>query len=334
MPPPPRGRGQRPASGPPFSRPPPLPRHAFAVTSSGSGRLYVKSHTHTLCLCWEFAFKSAYLIFYGNDLEMLSRRGLTSNSIGEYSEMIVGAAYIAEGAEVAFPFGNQPGWDMVVRLPGGAWERVQVKTIPVLSGRKYPVLALALAGKRRGRGYTSTEADVIVAIHPESGTMWRVPSDVFTGKKRMRLDPEFLWRGSIKETSMPLCCDPDPLEVKRVGPWLAKQAGERSVLREQLPEIMPEWMPGLTWEMIHKWADGHGWKTIAADFGISAPAVRERVLRALNRLSIRDLPELYRFKDLRKRIPRIGTITPRVRRARTERVRRACSPFNQATLQF
>jgi hypothetical protein len=44
---------------------------------------------------------------------------------GRYSELIATAAFVAEGKQVALPYGNQEDWDLLVQEAGREWLRVQ-----------------------------------------------------------------------------------------------------------------------------------------------------------------------------------------------------------------
>jgi hypothetical protein len=53
---------------------------------------------------------------------MIARGGLATGPLGTYSELIVTAAFLAEGCDVAFPLRNQRAWDLVVREAGWSLE--------------------------------------------------------------------------------------------------------------------------------------------------------------------------------------------------------------------
>lgn len=223
---------------------------------------------------------------------MVSRIGLPPNTLGTYSELAVALAFVARGCCVTLPFGNQPGWDLLVQ-EGGVWLRVQVKTLK-LTPHALPFVSLIRHG-RAGRNrdgalkglITAADADVIIAVHPESGVMWRVPAVLFTGNA-VRLTVDLLWRGSIAPAALPLSASVPVMEM-RLRSRLAL-AGDRQGIRDRLPADRPDNITEKNWTCVLNWCAGDGYKVLGLKQGISACAVRERVIRTLNRFGLAELP--------------------------------------------
>lgn len=240
----------------------------------------------------------------------MSRDGMAKGVLGDYSELIVAAAFMAEGVEVAFPFGNQHRWDMVIRRPNrGGWKTVQVKTIPRLSDGKSPIVSTTMQDKDKSP-YTASDVDILIAVHPETGTLWMLTSDVFDGKRSIMLRDEDIWRGAVLRGSTPLA-PITPIRIARKGVtaqrmadmkrvYVRKLEDQRAPVRAQLPVDRPEWCSVGNWEITKRWCSGDGYKGIGLEYAISPSAVRERIIRVLHRLSIRDLTD-YMKKHLNKR---------------------------------
>ncbi len=206
---------------------------------------------------------------------------MLTTALGDYSEMTVAAAFIARGYEVALPFGNSHRWDMVVReSAAGPWQSVQVKTIPRVKEGTNPALHVHRQNKERSP-YTVDDIQLLVAIHPETGTMWKVPIEFFAGRKKIKLNDEHVWAGSIERT---LVVGKNPtVSLKSLH---ARQAEERSAIKCALPD-KPATMSDDTWAMVLRWCNGYGFKLIAKDYSICTAAVAERVKRALKRVGLR-----------------------------------------------
>ena len=244
---------------------------------------------------------------------MVDRSVLSCNARGAYSELLVAAAFIADGFDVGLPFGNQAGWDLVVRGPESVWITVQVKTVSPLEGRAYPRISLSRAGRKgkqrngelRGR-YTERDADLIVAVHPETGTLWKVPACEFSGRGGIRLVQDFIWRGNISEESFPLGKPPRAISVIARAA-IEKQSRslfeERAAVRNLLPAERPEWASSKSWALTKGWCEGAGYKSLGAGVGICGPAARERVVRVLSRLGLMNMPGSISKKDRRPPTP-------------------------------
>ncbi len=218
---------------------------------------------------------------------MIVRRDIGKAVLGDYSEMTAAAAFIVAGYEVAFPFGNQYRWDMVVRESLDAeWQAVQVKTVPRLRGGENPTLHVHRQDKAKSP-YTEKDVQLLVAVHPESGTLWKVPVAYFSGTTKIKLPDEYLWRGRIER-------DRPVLSIKRVRVSLegvhSKQSEQRSAIRLGLPTTKPEWISEATWGMTVRWCNGEGYKFIGKSYGLTQSRIRERIFRGLARLGLKELP--------------------------------------------
>lgn len=218
---------------------------------------------------------------------MVSRSGLSCNAIGTYSELAVALAFVAQGCCVTLPFGNQPGWDLLVQ-EGGVWLRVQVKTVKPDAGAR-PSISHLKAGRRghdrtgEVRGvYTAEDMDVIIAVHPETGVMWRVPSTAFGVAGSITLGEALLWRGGIAVTALPLTASEAQLQVRRT--LRETLAVERTA--GALPVDKPAWMTEENWACLSDWRSGLGYQAIGRKRSISAAAVAERIVRTLHRLGL------------------------------------------------
>jgi len=87
---------------------------------------------------------------------------------GKYSELMATAAFIADGRQVALPYGNQKDWDLLVQETGREWLRVQVKTAALISQGGAAVVNMH-------RTYSVDDVDLLVAVYPPTGTMWKIP---------------------------------------------------------------------------------------------------------------------------------------------------------------
>lgn len=198
-----------------------------------------------------------------------------------YSELLTAATFVSENAHISFPPGNQAGWDLIVRPDSEKdWLRVQVKTVGELRNGESPTVQLSRRGHRTT--YGPDEIEVLVAVHPETGTLWKVPVEAIGGVRTLHLTDEYLWRGSVDHGGMLR------LVVKPNG--TIKRANARMVASERLPDEQPDWIQDSTWEMLHAWIAGRDFKAIAGDHGITRTNAKKRILRALNRLGLAELP--------------------------------------------
>lgn len=230
---------------------------------------------------------------------MLKREQLTTEKVGRYSELIATAAFVVDGAEVALPYGNQPCWDLVVRYPGGAWTTVQVKTASRERQCGYPVIGTSRGGRTKGR-YRIEDMDLAVIVHPETGSLWKIPSEVFCNRTTIILNEEYLWRGSIEITATPFAEGPKAIMVPRRNSRV-HLANARSEIRARVPDVKPTWVSESSWEVTKRWCGGDGYKVIAKDMGVTQCAIRERILRVLHRLGLADHSLDKRIAAMQKR---------------------------------
>lgn len=228
---------------------------------------------------------------------MISRNKLNNGSLGDYCELLSASAFIAAGYEVAFPYGNQYGWDFLVsEAMSGVWFRVQVKTCKALENGDNPA-AHIYRGDKNKSNYTEKDMDILVVVHPETGTMWKVPIREFAGTRRVELRDEFVWSGNVVRQSSPLSGEKKDLVIARLQRTLevthVRQAEERASIKASLPVEQPDCIAKDTWDMVTRWCDGQGYKKISNDYKTTHAAIRQRIIRGLRRLGAAPLPESF-----------------------------------------
>ena len=194
--------------------------------------------------------------------------------------------------------------------------RVQVKTSKDLKNGDNPAVHIYRGDKNR-TSYTESDLDLLVVVHPETGTMWRVPIYEFSGARRVVLQDRHVWQGNVVRQTTPLAERKTDLVIKRLERRLEvtheRQAVERAAVRASLPVTQPAHISKETWDMVTRWSLGEGYKRISKDYETSQASIRQRIIRGLKRLGASSLPEsfkktldpLYRKKaDQTKRAPR------------------------------
>lgn len=194
------------------------------------------------------------------------RKMLSTVGLGKYTELVAIAACVGDGLEVAVPYGNQRGWDFLVES-GRNWLRVQVKT--ARSGESCPYVQLnrmgngkRSKGKLSGVGYTAADVDEIMAVLPETGSVWRVPIAQASGKGLIRLTEAYLWKGQ------------QPVVYGKVNE-------KRSRVLQLLPEAKPTALTVDNWEILLGYAAGKSQRQIAKGLGVTEQAIHERLARAI-----------------------------------------------------
>lgn len=216
---------------------------------------------------------------------MVTKAGLSTYSIGTYSEMIAAAAFIASGCEVAFPISNAKAWDLVVRWPEGQWQSVQVKTAHLKKDGKYPAVSL----KKQKEGMVSVGVDLLIAVDPTTGILWKIPVGDRGCRWGTKLGKEYLWRGAIEPEALPMSPEGKPMMVAGG----LTPAEERARIAASLPTERPEWASIETWGMVMRWAGGETCDVISKSAGSSSVAVYERIMRVFWRLGLVDPPAAY-----------------------------------------
>jgi len=214
--------------------------------------------------------------------------------VGDYCEMVAAAAFIAGGAQLAKAWGTSPDWDFLVKEDGEQWRSVQVKTVGRLNGHgDSPYVDLT---RTAGAGcYQVGDVDMVVGVYPETGAMWKVMPEAFAGARLLRLDDEWLWVGNVDRRSLPMS-NVLALKIERKS-----RAGCISAVREKLQEERrglwlgdlserPDSVSAGTWDVFVMWMGGHGYKSIADKHGLTAPGVRDRMVRLCRRLGIKGGP--------------------------------------------
>lgn len=93
---------------------------------------------------------------------------------GKLSELLVLTRLVEENYQVAIPFGNQSGWDLLVEIDG-VWEKWQIKTAWQNADRTELRVSCYSGGGKRKRQYEKGEFDYLIAVHPETNRMWKFP---------------------------------------------------------------------------------------------------------------------------------------------------------------
>lgn len=101
---------------------------------------------------------------------------------GNISEIMVIAELLKKNFEVAIPYGNCPGYDLLVRSTTSKWNRIQVKTAYKRSNRGgVYVDFLRGSGKGKRRSYTKDDFDFLIAIKQDDGQFWVFPVESVVG---------------------------------------------------------------------------------------------------------------------------------------------------------
>lgn len=110
---------------------------------------------------------------------------MTTGNVGDLSELIVLTALVADGRQVAIPYGNRPGYDLLVLGSDGAWKRLQVKTAYQRSQRSGSIYCDFLRGSGKGkrRVYTVQDFDFLIAALHKPRTIWVFNVSEVVGKR-------------------------------------------------------------------------------------------------------------------------------------------------------
>jgi hypothetical protein len=206
------------------------------------------------------------------------------NIRGRYCEILAAAAFISKGIDIAVPWGNSKGWDLLADDDG--WKRVQVKA--ARPGKTSGVwVNVAKHGNRNKNGerqrmrYTKNDIDLFVIVLPESGEMWKIPVDhpdlpetLTIGKANL---DQFLWIKGVdqRELSAPVAID---------TVYNKRDSRLRRIFRglDLDKDVIPNGVSESTWKMLWMCLDGHTYKAIGeASGGLDSSSVRERLTRAL-----------------------------------------------------
>lgn len=125
---------------------------------------------------------------------------------GNYCELLALARLVREGYEIAIPYGQQRGWDLLVSV-NGKWEKWQVRA----SRRRKPhfkTVAVNLqsyhyraSGQRIERRPSKESFDVLLAVDPDTGWMWKVNIEDIIGRSTINFMPNSPYRWHNKELS-------------------------------------------------------------------------------------------------------------------------------------
>ena len=106
---------------------------------------------------------------------------------GDLSELIVLTELLRLNREVAIPYGNRPGYDLLVKSIDGTWKRLQVKTAYSRTKRGGSTYCDFLRGSGKGkrRYYTKDDFDFLVAVRQDKSWIWTFPVKSIIGKRCM-----------------------------------------------------------------------------------------------------------------------------------------------------
>lgn len=110
---------------------------------------------------------------------------------GDWAELIFLTELMRLGIETAIPYGNRPGYDLLVRSrQDGDWLRVQIKTAYERKSRGGNIYCdfLRGSGSVKRRQYTSKDFDYLVAVHTETGDFWSFPVSFVEGRRCVTVD--------------------------------------------------------------------------------------------------------------------------------------------------
>lgn len=130
---------------------------------------------------------------------------MDSSSKGDLAEIMVIERLLREGAQVAIPYGNQKGWDLLV-LQDGKWERWQIKNVywnmnngikrkpqRMLITSQHQNFAGRRNKKRPNLPYSQDDCDTIVGVDTQSREMWKIGVAELSGRKSLSLKSEHSW---------------------------------------------------------------------------------------------------------------------------------------------
>lgn len=114
---------------------------------------------------------------------------MKSGQKGNIAELVALTELLKAGAQVAIPYGNCPGYDLLAQSFSGRWIRVQVKTAYKRASRKGTTYVdfLRGSGSIRRRQYAETDFDVLVAVRPD-GHWWAFSVREVAGKRCTTVD--------------------------------------------------------------------------------------------------------------------------------------------------
>lgn len=115
---------------------------------------------------------------------------------GDYSELLVMVRAKLSGFEVATPFGNQPGWDLLVD-PGQGFERWQVKTCG--KNRGHLSIDLRRGSNSRKRDYDRGSYDRLVGVCPDTSRYWVYSEHEVIERTRIHPTDSELWEAVFGE---------------------------------------------------------------------------------------------------------------------------------------
>lgn len=199
------------------------------------------------------------------------------NRSGKYCETMALSAFIADGFGIAVPYGNQRGWDLLVKSPDGRWCEVQVKIATIGRTAGARVALTRGSASRRTIGYTQSDCDLIVAVLPETGAIWKIPISAASGKRSVALTKEHLWVGDQPRSLLP-----DTPTIQ----YTPKNSKLRAMLRQvRIPAERPDKISERSWDFFLKFASGCSESAIAQQYALDPSSVHERLSRVFAHLS-------------------------------------------------
>src|SRR5579885_5188 len=131
--------------------------------------------------------------------------GTLSRGLSTYTELLACLAFARQGYEIAVPLPigiAQKGWDLLVKLEGEDYKRVQVKAAKVKAGSVQVKTCKQQAHRASHKDvkipYEGHEFDLLLAVEADSGVMWLLPMDEVRGKRSIMLTGRSPWVGKCE----------------------------------------------------------------------------------------------------------------------------------------
>lgn len=116
---------------------------------------------------------------------------MRSGQVGDISELMVISALMRKNREVALPYGNRPGYDILVLDSEGCWREVQIKTAKRRAARPGGGVYCDFirgSGKGRRRHYTPDDFSFLISVEQQSGDFWVFTSTEVSFKRCLTVD--------------------------------------------------------------------------------------------------------------------------------------------------
>lgn len=122
---------------------------------------------------------------------------MNSYQIGDACEILVLEKLSLSGIEMAIPFGNQRGWDILAKMDG-TWYELQVKSVHLRNSGSLEVDCIRSGDPRsknraNNRKYEDGSFDWLIAVHLSTKRLWKIPFSVVAGRRSLVLTDMYLW---------------------------------------------------------------------------------------------------------------------------------------------